>query len=146
MNDVNVSSKSNKKKNIFCFVGAFKITNEKSRIPYSEVRGRSGTLVLSIRIRIRSMPIMMPLGNTFRISSFSFSKENHWVLVLLCYRYRVGRYRIFQPVLRIRIRRIYRYVFGSPGFGSISQRYGSGSGSFYHQAKIVRKTLIPTVL
>jgi hypothetical protein len=32
--------------------------------------------------------------------------------------------------------------FGPPG--SICQRYGSGS--FYHQAKIVRKTLIPTVL
>ncbi len=30
--------------------------------------------------------------------------------------------------------------------GSSSQRYGSGSGSFYHQAKILRKTLIPTVL
>jgi hypothetical protein len=30
--------------------------------------------------------------------------------------------------------------------GSVSQRYGYGSGSFYHQAKIVRKTLIPTVL
>jgi hypothetical protein len=29
------------------------------------------------------------------------------------------------------------YVFGHPGFRS---------GSFYHQAKIVRKTLIPTVL
>ncbi len=29
---------------------------------------------------------------------------------------------------------------------SISTRYGYGSGSFYHQAKIVRKTLIPTVL
>jgi hypothetical protein len=29
------------------------------------------------------------------------------------------------------------------GYGSFSQRYGSGS--FYHQAKIVRKTLIPTV-
>jgi hypothetical protein len=29
------------------------------------------------------------------------------------------------------------YVFGPPG---------SGSGSFYHQAKIVEKTLIPTVL
>jgi hypothetical protein len=28
--------------------------------------------------------------------------------------------------------------------GSVSQRYGSGS--FYHQAKTVRKTLIPTVL
>jgi hypothetical protein len=40
------------------------------------------------------------------------------------------------------------YVFGpsGSGFGSISQRYRSGSGSFYHQAKIVRKTLIPTVL
>jgi hypothetical protein len=38
------------------------------------------------------------------------------------------------------------YVFGPPGSGSISQRYGSGSRSFYHQAKIVRKTLIPTAL
>ncbi len=40
------------------------------------------------------------------------------------------------------------YVFGPLGSGSrsISQRHGSGSGSFYHQAKIVRKTLIPTVL
>jgi hypothetical protein len=42
------------------------------------------------------------------------------------------------------------YVFGPPGSGSgsISQRYGSGSGSgsFYHQAKIARKTLISTVL
>ncbi len=40
------------------------------------------------------------------------------------------------------------YVFGpsGAGAGSASQRYGSGSGSFYHQAKLVRKTLIPTVL
>jgi hypothetical protein len=40
------------------------------------------------------------------------------------------------------------HVFGAPRSGSTSQRYGSGSGSgsFYHQAKIVRKTLIPTVL
>jgi hypothetical protein len=36
------------------------------------------------------------------------------------------------------------YVFGPPRSGSISQRYGSGS--FHHQAKIVRKTLIPIVL
>jgi hypothetical protein len=35
-------------------------------------------------------------------------------------------------------------VFGPPGSGSISTRYGSGS--FYNQAKIVRKTLIPAVL
>ncbi len=34
-------------------------------------------------------------------------------------------------------------VFGPPGSGSISQRYGSGS--FYRQAKLVRKNLIPTV-
>ena len=36
------------------------------------------------------------------------------------------------------------------GSGSVSQTYGSGSGSgsgfFYDQAKIVRKTLIPTLL
>jgi hypothetical protein len=38
------------------------------------------------------------------------------------------------------------HVFGPPGSGSITRRYRSGSGSFYHQAKIVRKTLIPTVL
>jgi hypothetical protein len=31
------------------------------------------------------------------------------------------------------------HVFGPPGFGSISQRYGSESRSFYHQGKIVRK-------
>ncbi len=34
-------------------------------------------------------------------------------------------------------------VFRPPGSGSVSQRYGSGP--FNHQAKIVRKTLIPTV-
>ena len=38
------------------------------------------------------------------------------------------------------------HVFGPPGSGSINQRYGSGSGSFYHHAKIVRKTLISTIL
>jgi hypothetical protein len=40
------------------------------------------------------------------------------------------------------------YVFGPPGSGSGStrQNFGSGSVSSYHQAKIVRKTLIPTVL
>jgi hypothetical protein len=43
-------------------------------------------------------------------------------------------------------------IFGPPGSrsGSISQSHGtgagSGSGSFYHQAKIVRKPLIPTIL
>ncbi len=36
------------------------------------------------------------------------------------------------------------HVFGPPGSGSTSQRYGSGS--FYHHVKIVRKTLIPTIL
>ncbi len=35
------------------------------------------------------------------------------------------------------------YVFGPPGSGSISRH---GSGSFYHPEKIVRNTLIPTVL
>jgi len=38
------------------------------------------------------------------------------------------------------------HVFGPHGSGSISQRYGSGPGYFCQLAKIVRKTLIPTVL
>jgi hypothetical protein len=40
------------------------------------------------------------------------------------------------------------YVFfvGPPGSGSISQRYGSGSGFFYYHAKISSKTFISTVL
>jgi hypothetical protein len=38
------------------------------------------------------------------------------------------------------------YVLGPPGSGSgsISDGHGSESGSFFQQAKIVRKTLIPT--
>jgi hypothetical protein len=32
-----------------------------------------------------------------------------------------------------------QYVFGPQGSGSISTRYGTGSGSYYHLAKIVRK-------
>ncbi len=42
------------------------------------------------------------------------------------------------------------HVCGPPGSGSTIQMYGSGSGagsgSFYHEAKIVRKPLIPTIL
>ncbi len=38
------------------------------------------------------------------------------------------------------------YAFGPHGSGSISQNQRHGSGSFYHQAHIVRKTLIPNVL
>jgi hypothetical protein len=39
------------------------------------------------------------------------------------------------------------YVFGPPGTasGSVSHKGGSDSGSFHHQAKILRKTLISTV-
>jgi hypothetical protein len=36
--------------------------------------------------------------------------------------------------------------FRPSGSGSTSQRYSSGSGSFYHLAKFVRKTLITPVL
>jgi hypothetical protein len=53
----------------------------------------------------------------------------------------------FKPVLRIRIRIRIHVFLGLPGSGSgsTSQSYGSGSGSFSHHAKIVRKTLIPTI-
>jgi hypothetical protein len=54
----------------------------------------------------------------------------------------------YPAMLRIRIRD--PHVFGPPGSGSITQRYGygsgSGSGSFSHHAKIVRKTLLATIL
>jgi hypothetical protein len=33
------------------------------------------------------------------------------------------------------------HVFGPPGSGSTSQRYGSGSGSFYHHAKNSKENL-----
>jgi hypothetical protein len=46
-------------------------------------------------------------------------------------------------LIQVRILRIHMFL-GLPRIGYISQRYGSGS--FYHQAKIVRKTLIPTFL
>jgi hypothetical protein len=36
--------------------------------------------------------------------------------------------------------------FLPPGSGSTSQRYGSGSGSFYHHAKIIRKILNLAIL
>jgi hypothetical protein len=49
-----------------------------------------------------------------------------------------------KAVLRIRIRLFLSLPDPfSTGYGSGSV---SGSGSFYHQAKVVRKTLIPTVL
>ncbi len=38
------------------------------------------------------------------------------------------------------------HILGPPGSGSVSHKYRSGSGSFHYQAKIVRKTLISTVL
>ncbi len=53
--------------------------------------------------------------------------------------------------LRVAVLRI-RSLIHTPRSGSISTTYGSesgsrfSSGSFYHQAKTVRKTLIPTVL
>jgi hypothetical protein len=49
---------------------------------------------------------------------------------------------IFYPMLGIRID--WTICFGPPGYGSVSQWFGSGS--FYHQAKMGRKTLISTVL
>ncbi len=36
------------------------------------------------------------------------------------------------------------HIFGPPGSGSISHSYGSGS--FYHHAKTLRKTLIPPIV
>ncbi len=78
-----------------------------------------------------------------RYSSESGRKLNSWLIIKLI------------NIAALRIRRIHMflglldpdpYIFGPSGSGSISRRYGFGSGSFYNQAKIVRTTLIPTVL
>jgi hypothetical protein len=56
--------------------------------------------------------------------------------------YRYMTYEDLEEVLRMRIRMLLGLLDPEP-----SVRYGSsGSRSFYHQAKIVRKPLIPTVL
>ncbi len=74
-------------------------------------------------------------------SSSSPATRYMWLLIEECRWLQTGlRIRI-----RIRIHGIHRYVFGPPGSGSSYQRYGSGSGSFYQQAKIVRKTFLPAV-
>ena len=78
------------------------------------------------------------------ILTASFSAEIQHVFVL-CHMKKT----VYPAVLRIRIRiRICMFWPPGSGSGSISQMFGSGSGSgfFYHQAKIVRKTLIPPVL
>ncbi len=50
-------------------------------------------------------------------------------------------------LIRVSLSNLYPvFRFVPHGSGSMSTRYGSGSGSFYHPAKIVSKTLIPTVL
>jgi len=49
---------------------------------------------------------------------------------------------LLKAALRIRLRIRNGYVFRHAGSGSFSTKDGSGSGSFNHQAKTVRKTLI----
>ena len=77
-------------------------------------------------------------------------KTNHLTLFHVCY-LNISSAMPLEAVLQIRIHRIHMF-FGPPGSGSTSQRYGSGygscsgSGSFYRHAKLVRKTLIPTIL
>jgi hypothetical protein len=63
------------------------------------------------------------------------------VYVLFCYYRGWDGFAALSAVLRIPD----LYVVGPPesGSGFVSQRCGSGSGSVYHKAKIVRKILIP---
>ncbi len=105
-NDVMYLQKVIRKKLIFCFVGALKITDEKSRIRYSEVRGRSGTLVLQSGFGCGTPPIMMQLGIMFRIASPRSRKKT------------VG-YRMYWAALRIRIRDrvLFDPWFRDPGSG-----------------------------
>jgi hypothetical protein len=54
----------------------------------------------------------------------------------------VGKWKSKFLLLRHASFYLLEFFFCVYGFGSTSQRFGSGS--FYHQAKLARKTLIPT--
>ncbi len=64
------------------------------------------------------------------------------------FRYYLPLKTVSEPVLRIRIHRIHMFL-GLPDplvRGTYGSGFGSGSGSFCHHAKIVRKTFIHTIL
>ena len=62
-------------------------------------------------------------------------------------RYEVAQYKVLiVKYAKVSSRVLYCNQCCGSGSESISQSYGSGSGSFYYHAKIVRKTMIPTVL
>ncbi len=71
----------------------------------------------------------------YPIKEFATSLRLH--CAYLQYLFMVNEYEyLFAAVLRIRI----RMFLGLPDPDPFNQRYGPGSGSFYNQAKIVRKT------
>jgi hypothetical protein len=86
----------------------------------------------------------LEFGGFFEVSSVSGSEKEN--IGISNYPLQTKNKYFFVTVFLILIHRI--HDFGPPG--SISQRYGSGSktsscsgsGSFYHRAKILRKTLI----
>ncbi len=90
--------------------------------------------------------IFFLFGSWSRLFVESVSRSRSRTSFFVCLKWKKFIVEIFKcwwwkAVLRVRSRS------GSVCFeaGSISTRYGSGSWSFYNQAKIVRKTLIPTV-
>jgi hypothetical protein len=124
--NVNVPTLSNKQKNLgenkIFFVGMLNATEEESRI---RIR------ICNPVVRIRG------LGSVSR-------RHGHTQPILR----KVNNY--YTPLDKVKNRVPHPRVFWPPGSGSTSQRYGSrsgsGSGSFYHHAKIIRKILNPTIL
>ncbi len=93
-------------------------------------------------------------GNNHQKAKDKFKKlRKVWDHVGLYPKFGFGRIRIIRIQVRTSTGVAYPdpdppdpHVFGPPGSESVSKRSGSGSGSFYHHAKIVRKTLVPTIL
>ncbi len=68
-------------------------------------------------------------AESFELLSYQWYKDDEKLLGTISFSYMVNS--VADP-----------YVFGPPGSGSGSSSQRYGSGSFYYQAKIVRKTLI----
>jgi hypothetical protein len=109
------------------------------------MRKPSGLFSTTSRTSGNSFVFPFPYGlKTLLVKSFDK------YLYIYLYKYFISRLLLMHAVLRIRIHRIHMF-FGLPD-SDTSQRYRSGSGScsgsgsFYHHAKMVRKTLIPTIL
>jgi hypothetical protein len=100
---------------------------------------------------LRELPLSatVRLWDTYLAERDGFSKFHLYVCAAFLIRWKADleQKKDFQAVFRIRIHRIHMFLgLPDPDPSVRGMDPDPGSGSFYHQAKKVRKTLIPTAL